>query len=369
MTVSFYSLLENLLDFTEANSSLGAPDAGFMERAAKSLRESIDYVLSSYTWSWTLAETDVATYATTPVTYTHDVNAKTVTLGSGSWPSWAAGAYIETAGVKSKILSVTGAVAKLSAGSTVSLGTTGTLVRYTVPIPSCRALIGVYDHTGQRWLHAASQAQELIKEQVLRQGRGDPATFAVNRTSKETLLHLDQIPSAAKTFTLLYRIDPVIASYLYVGDSPYSVTVNGTAITFSSAIPGDPVGSTLLVSDSSRLPRTSVTVASNASVAAEFTISARVSPTALTASVAGSNYVDRGYVITSKLDIPDFMVPPINRYAEYVMARMGGDKRQEERYVLAKREILFAMERDHVMERGMAGGLRNLRSPTVTTAV
>jgi hypothetical protein len=379
---TFQDCVEHLLDSHELDTREGLNE----RRARASILHAYRELPNRHSWSYyyrqRLLQT-VATQSSSTVAYDHTGGAyeRMLTLASGTWPSWAAYGRVIIDSIHYEVdtrESDTQLTLREDSnpGADVDSGTSYTLYRSAFPLPANFAsLCRIWDVEEERPLDLVDPVQHHTALQAYYDTPSVPWEAMIRSTGEHyggLHLHFGPPPSTARTYDLLYRVNPrplVIDEYSVgtVTVSSGSATVTGSGTTF----PTNCAGSIIRFSSNGNVPTGVIGGhAGDNPFVLQGVIKTRGSATSLTleenASVAIA--AGSGYVISDPIDIESgSMLTAFLRMAEAEFCLKAGRKDAQLKTALANQAILEAMAADTRYDN--LGNRPGMRDPFTRTSV
>lgn len=346
MIYTAHDVVDYLLTATSGGGQDGEHRA-IRQAVANGYRE----VMSAKQWLWHMALNSFTTgKLTVTATFTSGASTITVTSAAGLVP----GRRISGAGidVNSRIQSISGTTVTLTANTTAA-GTGVTLsVETTYILPeNVRDIDSLLTRT-TGIVNVYLNPVEWKQMDTVVVGNGDPLFYTVMRSDDPA--HPDRymvrflgVPTDGLEVTYSYRFQPKPIKYMGFESAARSgtVSVSGTAVTGNStAFPADCVGSVLRLGTAANSPEP---LGGLFPYAAQQTITARASTTALTVDATPGTFSGVRYVITDVLECSSMMYTAVLSAAEMWYARITGKPAQQAMATYA-RDLRLAMEQDVV---------------------
>lgn len=360
---TLYELYEHLCDYYQGGSSVGNANESLSRQALRASLDAFRNTVHEHTWSYWFRRETIVQNVPVDVTFSYDASTRTLTLSSGTVPSWWEGAVLVPTGktyaiaTERRVSSTVLIMQESQVAETLPIGSTGKLYHAYVSVPArLRMLEGIYSKTNNRWietLHPAEDAYLMSVNRFDAIAGVNPcrATILWNRRGGSTSgwLSFDGWPLGTRQeYELLYYAQPPDARYLYFrNDATVSIDSSGVCTFSSSVVPVDAVGKTLLVSEGSSPPTYLALGESGQRIEQELRIIARGSASQCT--VEGATAVtERGYVLTDPLEIPQWLWSAVQQRGEHEIGRILPTRdrevqAREQRWLQAMRT---AMEND-----------------------
>lgn len=370
-------LVEALLD----GVGVSAADGLLLRRARRSIINALADFGALRNWSYFVRPGKLITnapYSTGTIQYTHST--KTVTLTSGTFPSWAANGWLKVSGKVYLVKSRTSGTALvlddvINPGSDIAAGTSYTLFQDAYALPyDFGKMLSCVDATQRTELRAITPEQmQRIKSNDGYQ-TGTPDFYSIQRgleLSGTLALTFQPISSTNRQVDYLYvRRQPPIKVWKETSGT-VTVSAGGTTVTGSgTAFTDAMIGSSIRFGTASALP---TALEGLSPYSEERVITAVSSSTSLTVDEAlDSAYTSVKYVISSLVDIdPMAMRPAILALAGYNLAvERNADSAELSRRLSVRNESLrLAMQADrrysqHDFGQSFFGGGRLAMTPT-----
>ena len=299
---------------------------GFTRMAVESAYRDI---ATRHPWSYLRRRSQlntVASYSTGTIAYT--ASTYTLTLSSGTWPSWAKyGSVIISASVYKVASRTSDSVLVLDSVRSpvidVAAGSSYTIYRAEYPLPADFARINSLTEIGRAWQTRYVPPEEIFDLAAVLYAPSRPWRYTIAGTlqGKKGLQDLVFIPppSTAQTFDVAYEAKPrprTLPKESFNGTVSISgATVTGVGTSFTSSMEG----CIIRVGDSGSVP----TDASGASPSSEeYLIRTYVSSTELTLSDTATTASAVKYLIDDIVDIdPGEMMSLFDAMCKYAIAR------------------------------------------------
>ncbi len=227
-------------------------DQNTVRMAYRAVRESLEELATIRVWSYykrRLRFATVASYSTGTITYTHST--LTLTLASGTWPSWSARGTVVIADVHYPVQSRSSDSVLIldpnhNPGANVAAGTSYQIYRdsYTLPRDFQSVLTEIRDLDDVNRLTYVT-SQDFQNYSDYQPDPGDPKVFtvmreraylgqdAVDATMHDMAIYLRPPPNTARTYDGIYKCRPRDFSVPNGSYSTGTVTNSSTAVTGS----------------------------------------------------------------------------------------------------------------------------------------
>lgn len=325
--LAYQDALDHVRDYIKADASETA-----MRACKRSVLAAYAILTQERDWKYFLTQYTlplVAAYSTGTITYTS--SSRTLTLATGTWPSWAAYGTVRIADVSYQVYSRTSnSVVILAADNCpigdIAAGTSYTIYRnvYTLPA-NFRSILGPLNE------QSGCPIKAVTPEQWNRMDRasgssGDPTYCTVMADPNvvgQKAIYFWPYPSTAKTVEFLMARHPNPLTYTGYETAATVGTVSGTAddtaITGSSTtFAADMVGQFIRFSSGSTAPGGESDLNP---FLEQKVIATRSSATAITVDSALANTLSGvKYRVTSYVDLSPSMIPAFLRGCEWQMA-------------------------------------------------
>jgi hypothetical protein len=302
-----------------------------------------------------------AYYATGTIEYTSST--RTLTLTTGTWPTWAASGRVLIAGIAYQVKSRT-SNSELILDETfcpqanIASGTAYRIYRSVYLLP--KDFRKVHEFVGEdTWTSTFTTPSEWLKRERFLQDTGTPWLWTIMQTTDvygygRYGLFVSGYPDTAETFDCIYLRAPreikytgyetaarTTAAGVGTVSAAASASVTGTSTAFSS----DMVGSVIRFTTGSTVPGG---VHTTNPFTEQHTISAYSSATAITLDEATTgSYTTKPFLITDPMDCPLAWRQALLRSCEYELDSLLPSSERLKRSYSAKREALIqARERD-----------------------
>ena len=311
--LTYRDILDQMVD-----SQGGAPDALDDRVLRRAMVEAYRQLTSDHDWTYLHREGQIITqepYSTGTITYTNST--RSLTLASGTWPTWAALGKVRIGNTVSIVDSRTSDSVivldpQVNPGEDVAAGTSYTLFKseYALPVDFVKMTEVLQEASwwGARYI---SPEQFILLERY-GSGVGTPQAWTILGDSNyygALAVALYPAPDATNTLKFLYyrrprplKFDGYSAAAADGTVAVSSTTVTGTGTAFSS----DMIGSVIRVSANTTKP----TGLDGPDIFTdERIITAVASATSLTINSAGTTATGKAYNISDPVDIDETMIP------------------------------------------------------------
>jgi hypothetical protein len=346
--LTYFDLVESLIV-----SSFGGPQDAEQRDIRTAIHRAYDELTTIRDWAYYHVHGRVITdapYATGTVTS----SGATVTLTSGTWPSWAAtGAYLKVGEQIARVASRTsGSVVVLDSDLPFKADVTAApyqLYRTVYPLPDDFRNMDEPSDEYNWWSGVYVTPDQAMKLERVSNTSGSPLHWTIIKDpdSSGWAIKLIGYPTERETIDFTYR--RTARPIRYSGHEPAlrqgtiartGAAVTGSGTAFTSAM----IGSVLRIGDTTNFPGA---IESMTPWVSESRITASSGSSSLTTEDSGTVSSSTKYLITDPIDIPDHMAQAMDSCCDYWLARIRNTS-PDKAFGMYQRDLRLAMERDQM---------------------
>lgn len=346
--LTYFDLVESLIV-----SSFGGPQDAEQRDIRTAIHRAYDELTTIRDWAYYHVHGRVITdapYSTGTVTS----SGATVTLTSGTWPSWAAtGAYLKVGEQIARVASRTsGSVVVLDSDLPFKADVTAApyqLYRTVYPLPDDFRNMDEPSDEYNWWSGVYVTPDQAMKLERVSNTSGSPLHWTIIKDpdSSGWAIKLIGYPTERETIDFTYR--RTARPIRYSGHEPAlrqgtiartGAAVTGSGTAFTSAM----IGSVLRIGDSTNFPGA---IESMTPWVSESRITASAGSSSLTTEDSGTVSSSTKYLITDPIDIPDHMAQAMDSCCDYWLARIRNAS-PDKMFGMYQRDLRLAMERDQM---------------------
>lgn len=361
---TLFELHDRLLHFAQSTLGVGANAKHLESSALLAALDAFQSLYYQYRWKYYWSKTYCDSPAPSAVNFTYVASTNTITLTSGTVPDWWADSlfYAQTLQQSNSAGYLLEPIEKVSNtefkvkpterefASDVSTAAAGKFYRGQIPIPSdAGAIVAFRSLQPDRYLDLMSVTQASYLGSVRRTLDSDPEVVGIRQDGDSSYFVFDVMPGTARTYEVIYYRAPKFANLVLKRKEDQRITVASTTATLDRlSVPSTSVGDYLIVSEDTTIP-TTIPILDGSSITHQLEITARGSATSVT--VASNTITDKAVVLSSKLDIAEYMWLALQRLAEFELGRRLGTKDLGNYQAIAKRERDYAQVQDSSLEQ------------------